>query len=86
MWVYMIRNKGNKLYVGITENPKERLNYHNEKRGALFTKNNPSFSIEFVEKHPDLKSARKREKQIKKWRREKKEFLIQRYKLGQSTI
>ena len=84
-WVYMIRNKGNKLYIGITEDPSKRLSYHNSKIGALFTKNNPSFKIVFLEKYANLTEARKREIQIKKWRRNKKENLILRYSQGLET-
>jgi putative endonuclease len=84
-WVYMIRNKGNKLYVGVTQNPHSRVYDHNRKAGSQFTQHNPSFEIVFLEKYPDLSTARKREIQIKKWRRDKKETLIQRYKAGLST-
>ena len=79
-WVYIIKNKGNKIYVGVSDNPNSRLQYHNRRHGAQFTQNNPSFEIAFLEKYPDLSAARKREIQIKKWRREKKDNLIERYK------
>ncbi|HVM73480.1 MAG TPA: GIY-YIG nuclease family protein [Candidatus Paceibacterota bacterium] len=78
-WVYMIKNSHNDLYIGITDNPEQRLKYHNEGRGALFTKRDTLFHIVFLEEHPTLASARKREIQIKKWRRDKKEILIKRY-------
>ena len=84
-WVYMIKKSFNDLYVGITENPEQRLKYHNEGRGALFTKRDSPFHIVFLEKHPTLAAARKREIQIKKWRREKKEMLIKRYEWGLPT-
>ena len=84
-FVYMIRNSANKLYVGITENPGLRLEYHNQQRGAQFTKRIPAFRIVFLEKHLTLSNARQREIQIKKWRREKKEILIQRYLNGLPT-
>ncbi len=73
MYVYMIKNSADKLYIGITKNPEERLLYHNQKRGAKFTKYIPNFKIVFLEKYETLEQARKREIQIKKWRREKKE-------------
>lgn len=79
-WVYMMKNKGDKLYVGITKNPEARVQYHNQKRGAGFTKNNPSFGIVFLEEYSILSAARKREIQIKKWRRDKKDFIIDRYR------
>lgn len=84
-FVYMIKNSANKLYIGITENPDDRVRYHNSKMGAKFTKYIPNFYIVFLEKHPSMTAARKREIQIKKWRREKKEKLIERYKEGLPT-
>lgn len=84
-FVYMIKNSANKLYVGITTNPDDRVMYHNQKRGARFTKYSPDFQIVFLERYETLASARKREIQIKKWRREKKEFLIEKFQKGTST-
>jgi putative endonuclease len=78
-FVYMIKNTFGDLYVGMTENPLQRLAYHNERRGALFTKRDSKFRIVFLEEHSTIDAARKREIQIKKWRREKKEMLIERY-------
>jgi len=84
-FVYMIKNLFDDLYVGMTDNPKQRLAYHNKKRGALFTKRDSKFEIVFLEQHPTLAAARKREIQIKKWRRDKKETLLERYKQGLPT-
>ena len=84
-FVYMLRNSYNDLYIGITDDPSRRLKCHNENRGALFTKRDSVFSIVFLEEHPTLVDARKREIQIKKWRRDKKEMLIERYKKGLRT-
>ena len=78
-FVYMIKNNFEKLYVGITENPKARLYYHNSKMGAEFTKGKAKFYLVFSEKYNTLSEARKREIQIKKWRRDKKEKLIDLY-------
>jgi putative endonuclease len=84
-WVYMIKNSFNDLYVGITDNPDQRLKYHNQNRGALFTKRISKFHIVFLEEHLTLIAARNREVQIKKWRRSKKEILIEQYQKGLST-
>jgi putative endonuclease len=84
-WVYIIKNSYEDLYVGITINSDQRLKYHNEKRGALFTKRDSRFEIVFLEKHPTLADARKREIQIKKWRREKKNLLIKRHEQNLPT-
>ena len=81
-YVYMIKNSYNDLYIGITDNPQQRLKYHNGERGALYTKRDSKFEIVFLEEYSTLAAARKREIQIKKWRREKKEMLIERHKKG----
>ena len=64
--VYMIRNMYGDLYIGITDNLQKRLKYHNEKRGAVFTKRDSKFKIVFLESYETLTEARKREIQIKK--------------------
>ena len=78
-FVYMIRNSYGDLYIGITDNPDKRVKYHNEKRGASFTKRDSKFEIVFLEQQATLAGARKREIQVKKWRREKKEVLIEKF-------
>jgi putative endonuclease len=83
-FVYMIKNKKNKLYVGISENPQKRLVAHNSKAGAFFTSSG-DFRLVFVEAQSTINQARSREVQIKKWRREKKEILIDRYNKGLIT-
>ena len=84
-FVYMIQNSVGKLYVGIAKNPQNRVAYHNQKHGAKFTKYIPDFKIIFLEQYETLAQARKREIQVKKWRREKKEILVERYQKGLST-
>lgn len=81
----MIKNSVGKLYIGITENPEKRVLYHNQKRGAHFTKYVNDFKIVFLEKYSTLSEARKREIQIKKWSRIKKDFLINKYNSSEET-
>ena len=76
-YVYIIKNTYDKLYTGISGNLPKRIYYHNANRGVLFTKSQlvsrDKFKIVFYEEYQTLAEARKREIQIKKWRREKKE-------------
>ena len=74
--VYILRNKSNHLYIGSTSNIEERINRHNTGDGAEFTKRNKDFRLVYKENYSTLLEARRREKQIKGWRREKKENLI----------
>ncbi len=84
-FLYIAKNSINKLYIGITKNPQNRIVCHNQKRGAKFTKYKPDYQIVFLEEYPTLIEARQREIQIKKWRRDKKEVLIKRYLLSLPT-
>lgn len=84
-FVYMIKNTYGDLYIGVSNNPQQRLTNHNQKRGALFTKRESKFQLVFLEEHINLTAARKREIQIKKWRRDKKEKLIEMYQRGLPT-
>lgn len=84
-FVYMIKNSADKLYIGITDNPEQRLREHNTARGAHFTKYIPTYKVVFLEEYATMAEVRKREIQLKKWRREKKEVLIERYKQGLQT-
>ena len=77
-FLYMIGHAYADLYVGVAEEPEQRVQYHNERRGALYTKRDSKFEIVFLEKYPELAEARKREIQIEKWGRKKKDALMAR--------
>lgn len=83
-FVYMAKNTKGKLYVGVSEKPHDRLKEHNTQRGSIFTKSG-NFKVVFQEEYTTLAEARRREIQIKKWRRDKKEMLIKRYQQGLPT-
>lgn len=74
--VYILRTINNKLYIGCTNNVSNRLERHKNGAGAEFTKRNKNFRVVYTESYSALVEARRREKQIKGWRREKKENLI----------
>lgn len=78
-YTYIIVNSSDELYVGVTEDIKKRLLVHNSDRGAQFTKHNGPFELVFLEEYATLAEARTRKIQIKKWRRDKKISLINRY-------
>ncbi len=81
-FVYILECADKSLYVGCTNNLEKRLEQHNNlKCGAHYTKIRRPVVLKYSEKFKTLKEARKREAEIKKWRREKKLSLI----LGRST-
>ncbi len=81
--VYILRGFKNHLYAGCTSDFDKRLIRHKSGDGAELTKRNKAFKLVYKEKFLTLLDARKREKQIKGWRREKKENLI---KFGKPVI
>lgn len=82
-YLYILRNSKNHLYIGTTFNLQTRLKRHNQGDGAEFTKRNKNFKLVYSEKYSTLIEARRRERQIKGWRREKKDNLI---KFGKPII
>jgi putative endonuclease len=75
-FVYVLRTVSNTLYIGVTQALHERVDAHNRGRGARWTKVHPGAQIVYSESYPTLGLARKREIQLKKWSRAKKESLI----------
>ncbi len=74
--VYILKNNKGHLYVGCSFDDQRRIRRHNKGDGAEFTRRNKNFTLVYLEDFPDLVQARRRKKQIKGWRREKKENLI----------
>ena len=76
--VYILRCADGSYYVGFSDDPVERVKTHNESRGALHTAKHLPVTLVYTEPCRDIDSARKRERQIKRWTRAKKEALIAR--------
>jgi putative endonuclease len=76
-FVYILECADKSLYVGCTNDLARRLNQHNDSKwGAHYTKIRRPTVFKYSETFPTLKEARKRESEIKSWRREKKLDLI----------
>ena len=75
-FIYMLRCNDGSYYVGVATDPKDRVKEHNAGQGSSFTKKRRPVKLVYVEEHKSYASARKREAQLKGWRREKKEWLI----------
>ncbi len=77
MWfVYIIHCTDNSLYTGISTDPDKRLQDHINGKGGAYTRSHKPSKIVYKEKCKDKSSALKREIQIKKWPRAKKNTLI----------
>ncbi|MBO6656820.1 MAG: GIY-YIG nuclease family protein [Pseudomonadales bacterium] len=77
-WVYILTNKSNStLYVGVTRNIKLRIAQHRPGDGSEFVKKYNLKRLVYAESCDSAMDAIEREKQIKRWRREKKDALIE---------
>lgn len=82
--LYILKGPRGHLYVGVTGvEIEKRIDRHKLGDGAEFTKRNKVFDLIYSESFKTLLEARRRETQIKGWRREKKENLI---KFGKPVI
>jgi putative endonuclease len=77
-FVYILRTSSNTLYIGQTNNLEKRIKEHKNKssKSAKYIRYFKSFKLVYSEKHSTRESAMKREWQLKKWSRKKKESLI----------
>jgi putative endonuclease len=75
-WLYILRLKSGNLYIGATTDLVQRHKDHIDGQACRTTRLDPPVSIVYSENHNDFREARKREAQIKRWSRAKKEALI----------
>ena len=76
-FVYILTNYSRTLYIGITSNLRKRIWEHKNKVVEGFTKKYNIDQLVYYEQTENVMSAIEREKQLKRWRREKKIKLIE---------
>ncbi|MBI4435178.1 GIY-YIG nuclease family protein [Candidatus Uhrbacteria bacterium] len=75
--VYVMSNKHNNvIYIGVTSNLARRVWEHQQHLIPGFTSKYNCTKLVYVETTSDIKDAIAREKELKGWRREKKNALI----------
>ena len=67
------------LYIGVTNNLRRRVFEHQQKIVPGFTEKYNCEKLVYYEQTTDVRAAIEREKQLKKWSRSKKEFLINQF-------
>jgi putative endonuclease len=75
-WTYILRLKSGQLYIESTTNLDHRFAEHAAGRACRTTKLDPPPKLVYSESLPTFSDARKREAQIKRWSRAKKEALV----------
>jgi putative endonuclease len=74
-WFYMLRLKSGILYPGATTNIKKRYQEHIAGRACRTTRIDTPVEVIYVEEYVTFAEARRREAQVKRWTRAKKEAL-----------
>ncbi len=76
-YVYLLSNwNNNVLYIGVTNDLERRIHEHRHKLVPGFTEKYNVNKLVYYEQTSDVISAISREKELKKWRREKKNALV----------
>lgn len=76
-YIYMVTNKTHSvLYTGVTNDVVRRIYEHQNKTADGFTKKYNASKLVYFEHFSHINDAIAREKQIKGWKRDKKDALI----------
>jgi len=77
-WFYILRLKSGQLYIGSTTDLDQRYKDHCSGKACRTTQLDPPLALLYSEKLENFSDARKREAQVKRWSRAKKEALVAR--------
>lgn len=77
-FIYILRTSSNTLYIGQTNNLEKRVKEHKNKtsKSAKYIKYFDSYELVYYEEYGSRIEAMRREFQLKKWSKAKKEALI----------
>ena len=75
-WLYILRLKSGQLSIGSTSDLGQRYKAHLSGRACRTTKLDPPIKILYSEEFDSFSDARRREAQIKRWSKAKKEALV----------
>ena len=77
-YVYILTNTSNKvMYIGVTNDLRRRISEHKNGIVEGFTKRYNVHKLVYVEYYQDIRTATAREKQLKGWKRGKKNALVE---------
>ena len=75
-WLYILRLRSGSLYTGATKDLDARCQEHFRGKACRTTTIDPPTALVYSEKFQSFVEARRREAQVKRWSRAKKEALI----------
>ena len=85
--VYILSNRHRSvLYIGVTGYLARRLRQHKEGIGSAFTKRYNVTDLIYAESYAQVDDALRREKQLKRWTRQKKLTLVRRQNPALETL
>ena len=77
-YVYILTNASrNVMYVGVTNNLENRVAEHRNGKGSAFTSKYRVNVLAYAEEYKYVEDAIAREKELKGWRRSKKDALVE---------
>ncbi len=76
-WVYIVSSNNKLIYIGVTNNIRRRYKEHWLRITPGFTQKYNCCNLVYFEHFKYINDAIAREKQLKRWRREKKVALIE---------
>ena len=74
-WLYILRLKSGQLYIGSTTDLNQRYKDHCSGKACRTTSLDPPVALLYCEELESFSDARKREAQVKRWSRGKREAL-----------
>lgn len=77
-YVYIMATNSGTLYIGVTNSLERRILEHKHNLVPGFTSRYSCHKLVYFEHYTEIETAIAREKQLKRWRRDKKELLIKR--------
>ena len=75
-YVYIVRCADRSLYTGYARDPAERARVHNAGRGARYTCGRRPVRLVYLESFQTMGEALRREHELKRWPKAKKEALV----------
>ena len=86
-YVYILQSSSRRaLYIGMTNNLRRRVFEHKTHAHTGFTDQHNAVRLVYWESYDYVQKAIAREKQLKRWRREKKLWLIARFNPGWKNL
>ena len=86
MWhVYLLRCADASIYVGTTTDLARRIREHNAGKGGAYTRGRRPVRLMYHEARPNRSAAQRREAELKRWPRARKQTLMRRDRVWHQT-